>query len=426
MNAREFSIDVVRRLQSAGFTAFWAGGCVRDQLLGREPKDFDVATSATPAEVRQLFGHKRTLAIGAAFGVITVLGPKSAGQIEVATFRRDGGYSDGRRPDAVEFADAREDAIRRDFTINGMFFDPIGKEVIDFVNGQEDVGRKMIRAIGDPEQRIEEDKLRMLRGIRFAATFDFQIESATFEAIADHCGEITAVSAERTGAEIQRMFEHPNRIHAVHLLLNSGLLQQVLPAETQLQFLQDEASRETRMAKLKSPSTLTFESFLVALLEPNFGAGQNAKQAYRYTSALQQAWRLTNDQRKAIGWIAAHYRMLHGATVEPWPKIQRLLINDQASEALEVAGILLGPGAGIEFCRSRLAWPTEKLNPPPLIDGRMLIEQGVSPGPAFKPVLELVRDAQLNGEIATSDEALAMALERLEGSAQGGADGHLG
>ena len=166
MTPRSFSVEVVEKLQNAGFDAFWAGGCVRDQILGIEPQDYDVATNATPDQIRETFGKNKTLAIGAAFGVITVLGPKPAGQVEVATFRKDGGYSDGRRPDNIEFTDAKEDALRRDFTINGMFLDPTTGKLIDYVNGQEDLGKRLIRAIGVPEDRIQEDKLRMLRAVR--------------------------------------------------------------------------------------------------------------------------------------------------------------------------------------------------------------------------------------------------------------------
>src|SRR6187431_2793035 len=167
--AREFAVEVVRRLREAGLQALWAGGCVRDQLMGQLPKDYDVATDAAPERVREIFGQRRTLAIGAAFGVITVLGPKGAGQIDVATFRRDAAYSDGRHPDAVTFTDAEHDAQRRDFTINGVFYDPLEDRVIDYVGGQEDLTRRVIRAIGDPLARIAEDKLRMLRAVRFAA-----------------------------------------------------------------------------------------------------------------------------------------------------------------------------------------------------------------------------------------------------------------
>ncbi len=170
---RQFALEVVCQLRAAGFEAYWAGGCVRDELLGRRPKDYDVATAATPPQIRALFGNQRTLPLGAAFGVITVLGPRPAGMIEVATFRQEAGYSDGRHPDQVTFSSAREDAARRDFTINGMFFDPVNRKVIDFVGGQEDLHNGLIRAIGSPRLRFGEDKLRMLRAVRFTAAFGF-------------------------------------------------------------------------------------------------------------------------------------------------------------------------------------------------------------------------------------------------------------
>src|SRR3954465_3394240 len=156
---RAFALEIAQKLRAAGFDALWAGGCVRDELLGLTPKDYDVATSATPDQIRDLFGHRRTLPIGAAFGVITVLGPRSAGQIQVATFRTDAAYSDGRHPDSVSFSTAEHDAQRRDFTINGLFFDPISNEVVDYVNGEEDLKRRTIRAIGNPRLRLSEDKL---------------------------------------------------------------------------------------------------------------------------------------------------------------------------------------------------------------------------------------------------------------------------
>ncbi len=197
-------MDVVRRLRKAGYLAYWAGGCVRDQLLGREPKDYDVATDAKPDEIRTLFGRGRTLALGASFGVITVIGPPGAGQIEVATFRDDVGYSDGRHPDHVHFSTAEMDASRRDFTINGLFFDPIGQEVIDYVGGREDLRLRRIRAIGDPVKRFTEDKLRMLRAVRFSAGFDFELDPATWGAICRMSAQITVVSWERISAEIAR------------------------------------------------------------------------------------------------------------------------------------------------------------------------------------------------------------------------------
>src|SRR5690242_2559491 len=184
MSERDFALDVVRRLRQAGHEALWAGGCVRDELLGLTPQDYDVATSARPEQVRSLF--RRTIAVGMSFGVIEVLGPRTEGdwlKVQVATFRSDVSYSDGRHPDAVVFSSAREDALRRDFTINGMFFDPLENRLIDYVGGQEDLQARVLRAIGDPKQRFAEDKLRMLRAVRIATRFELEIEPATAEAI---------------------------------------------------------------------------------------------------------------------------------------------------------------------------------------------------------------------------------------------------
>src|SRR5436853_6425461 len=192
MTGREFATDVVRRLRAAGHAALFAGGCVRDMLLGREPDDFDVATDATPELVQKLF--KRTAAFGVSFGVVEVLGPKPL-TVQVATFRSDVSYSDGRHPDAVVFSSPEEDARRRDFTINGMFFDPLAQTVIDYVGGQEDLGDGILRAIGDPAQRFAEDKLRLLRAVRFATRFHLTMDPATAAAVRALAGEITVVSA---------------------------------------------------------------------------------------------------------------------------------------------------------------------------------------------------------------------------------------
>src|SRR4051812_15317903 len=226
---RAFALEIAQKLRAAGFEALWAGGCVRDELLGLTPKDYDVATSATPDQIRDLFGHRRTLPIGVSFGVITVLGPREAGQIEVATFRTDAAYSDGRHPDSVTFTTAEHDAQRRDFTINGLFYDPIAEQVVDYIGGQEDLKRRVIRAIGDPRLRLSEDKLRMLRAVRFAAAFEFAIDAETLRAIQEMADQITTVSPERIGAEIRRMLLDANRAKALELLRDSGLLPHILP-----------------------------------------------------------------------------------------------------------------------------------------------------------------------------------------------------
>ena len=268
---REFATEVTQKLQAAGFAALFAGGCVRDDLLGKSPKDYDVATDATPEQVRELFGFKRTLAIGESFGVITVLGPRSVSPIEVATFRRDGGYSDGRRPDSVEFTDAREDALRRDFTINGMFFDPVTETIIDYVDGQTDLELRQIRAIGNAEERIEEDKLRMLRGIRFAATYNFSLEANTLVAIQKRASEIDAVSPERIGGEIVRMFTHPNFPRAFELLIESSLWCEILPqklaGETEAISLRLE---ELNRLKVSDTNSNQVAAVIVVLLRHSF------------------------------------------------------------------------------------------------------------------------------------------------------------
>src|SRR5579883_612390 len=227
---RDFAIEVVRRLREAGHEALWAGGCVRDELLRLIPKDYDIATSALPEQVQKLF--RRTIALGMSFGVIEVLGPRSSEgvlKIQVATFRSDVAYSDGRRPDAVVFASAREDALRRDFTINGMFFDPLENRLIDYVGGQDDLRARLLRAIGDPARRVEEEKLRMLRAVRLAARFDLEIEPATAASIRTLAPRITVVSAERIAEELRKLLVDPHRARGMRLFMDLGLAQPVLP-----------------------------------------------------------------------------------------------------------------------------------------------------------------------------------------------------
>src|SRR5262245_26613254 len=230
MTEREFATEVVKRLQEAGYEALWAGGCVRDELMGLTPKDYDVATNAKPDEVRRLF--RRTVAVGASFGVVEVLGPRESPvplTVEVATFRADVSYSDGRHPDEVVFASAREDALRRDFTINGMFFDPIAEQLHDFVGGQRDLQARVLRAIGDPRVRFTEDKLRLLRAVRIATRFDLHMDPATAEAIIEMAPQITVVSAERIAEELRQLLVHPRRAAGMNRLDELGLVAVILP-----------------------------------------------------------------------------------------------------------------------------------------------------------------------------------------------------
>jgi poly(A) polymerase len=408
---RAFAVEVVRQLRAAGFDAVWAGGCVRDQLLGLKPKDYDVATNATPEQVREVFGRRRSIPVGAAFGVIAIVGPREAGTVEVATFRRDVGYSDGRRPDAVAFTTAEEDAQRRDFTINGLFYDPVAKQVLDFVGGQADLKRGIVRAIGDARERFTEDKLRMLRAVRIAATFNFQIDAATLAAVQAMASEITVVSAERIAAEMRRMLAGDCGGQSVGLLLASGLLAVLLP---------EAANQE--LGKQLTANGERCQRLLAALEQPSFGLALGtmlfALGLAEQAEIIGRRWRLSNDEIDRAGYLACHATALDAATEMPWPAVQRMLILPAASElvALHAARASIGEGneQSVAFCQDRLAWPAEKLNPPPLLTGDDLKKHGIRPGPRFKTLLDEVRDAQLEGRVRTREEAIELA-GRIEG-----------
>lgn len=421
--SRQFAVEVVERLRHAGFEALWAGGCVRDQLLGREPKDYDVATNATPQQIRDLFGHRRTIAVGAAFGVITVLGKRSAGPIEVATFRRDAAYSDGRHPDSVTFSTAEEDAQRRDFTINGLFFDPLTEQVIDHVDGQADLAGRVIRAIRDPYERFAEDKLRMLRAVRFAATFGFTIERKTKDAIEQLAGEIVIVSAERIAAEMRRMLVHENRRVAVELLRTTGLLTVVLQ-EAKI-FDEEEAEVGVPIVREKWRSTLTvlecldqpsFATALAALIRDLRLAEDPEGHAGEF---ICQRWKLSNEESEAVRFLLEQEDAIRHASHTPWPQLQRLLISSRIAELLcygaAVCQVLDGNATEIEYCRAKLQLPFDELNPAPLVTGDDLKQSGMNPGPAFKLILEKLRDAQLEKQITTKDEAMELARRLADG-----------
>ena len=410
---REFALQVVKRLQDAGYEALWAGGCVRDELLRRVPKDFDVATSARPDEVRQLFGHRRTLAVGAAFGVIVVLGPHGAGQIDVATFREDATYSDGRRPDHVTFSTPQLDARRRDFTINGLFFDPIAEKIIDYVGGQQDLQNRLVRAIGNPMARLAEDKLRMLRAVRFAATFDFEMDEATLAAVQAMADDILTVSGERIGQEIRRMLAPPSRATALEWLRRSKLLNVVLPEVAVL----NEENRARWQSMLRVSAALHDPSLPLAL----------AALLYQSTATdvvrpIRDRLRLSNSETVRLEWLLARREDVARARDLPWPQLQRLLIRDGTEELLALhEAITSTDDPHLVFCREKLALPAEQLNPSRLITGDDLVAHGVPPGQHFQGLLDGVRDAQLNGEITNRDEAIAF-VDRLmdNGNASGG------
>jgi len=400
---RAFACEVVQQLREAGYQSLWAGGCVRDSLLGLQPKDYDIATSATPEQVREVFGKRRTIPIGASFGVITVLGPKDSGQIEVATFRTDGDYSDGRRPDSVQYATPELDASRRDFTINGLFFDPTTDEVRDYVEGQADIKAGLIRAIGDPTQRITEDKLRMLRAIRFAARFDFAIEPATQAAITRLAGDITQVSGERIGAEMQSMLLHSSRKCALELLRELQLEQAVFP---ELCALTGEAHSESlaTISRLKQPS---FPLALAAAVHAIQGT---------VVSAIAKRWKLSNRDSERTKWLLDNLPVGLQANQTDWPKLQRVLVHEGGEELTNLVEAIAGSdNPATQHLRDKLSLPAGELNPPPLVTGADLIADGLTPGPGFSTWLEKIRDAQLEGRISTRAEAIALAQELSRG-----------
>ena len=398
---RRFAVELVRQLRAGGFEAYWAGGCVRDELLGRPPKDYDIATRATPAEIRALFGHRRTLPLGAAFGVITVMGPREAGMIEVATFRQDAAYSDGRHPDHVTFSSAREDAAQRDFTINGMFFDPIDGQVIDYIGGQEDLRKGVIRAIGSPRLRFGEDKLRMLRAVRFAAAFGFIIAAETAAAIHEMAHEITVVSPERIAMEMRRVLTEMGRVQGVRLLVDLGLAAAVLPEIVP----GDDAAQDRAEHALAALGRLREPEFPLAL-------ATLLARAAEVTQAQQLGlrWRLSNQETEQAAWLVEHRDALAGACTQRWSKLQPVLAHTWA-ESLVAMHEALSPEElqDVAYCRQWLAQPREVLDPPPLINGEDLRRLGLKPGPVFKRILQAVRDAQLDGEIRTKEEALKFA-----------------
>jgi tRNA nucleotidyltransferase/poly(A) polymerase len=418
---RQFAIDVLRKLREAGFEAYWAGGCVRDHLLGLAPKDFDVATNATPEQVRTLFGRRRTLAVGAAFGVIVVVGPTDVGQVEVTTFRHDGRYSDGRHPDHVTFGTAEEDVRRRDFTINGMLFDPIEQRVLDWVGGQDDLCAGVVRAIGDPRQRFDEDKLRMLRAVRFAARFNFRLDDVTSAAVRDMAAQIAIVSAERIAQEMRAILVHPSRAAGVELCREVGLLAVVLP---EVGSLESWRSHETCgpnvwqhtlevLGRLHEPS---FPLALGALLHAASAApGESGAVA----EAVSRRWRLSNEEMDRALWLVRHHRDLREASTMPWPRLQRILITDGIHELLDLhEADLAAIGRSIEpiiFCRELLRKPRQKLDPAPLITGHDLIRHGVPRGKVYQALLDRVRDAQLEGRTHDAPGALALVDQLLAG-----------
>ncbi len=429
---REFALHVVRTLRDAGYEALWAGGCVRDELMGRPPKDYDVATDARPEDVQRLFS--RTVAVGMSFGVIKVLGPRLEDKIvdvEVATFRSDGDYSDGRRPDAVTFTSAREDALRRDFTINGMFFDPIDGKLIDYVGGQTDLEAKILRAIGDARRRFAEDKLRMLRAVRFATCFKFQMDGETEAAIRDMASEIRVVSAERIAEELRRLLLNPHRSYGMNLMFDSGLVAVLLPELLEMKDLPqgpphaptcDLWDHVMRALDELGPEP-SFPLALATLLHDVGKRRTIGRTPDRYTfysheevsrrlaSEICHRLKLSNLERERVEWLVKRHQYLSDAKQMRASKLKPVLAHPGIRELLVLhradAAASERTDEHVRYCEGLLSqWSADELNPAPLLTGHDLEELGVDKGPAYKQLLDAVREAQLDGTIQTKTQAL--------------------
>jgi poly(A) polymerase len=402
IKARDAACRVVRRLRDEGHVAYLAGGCVRDELLGLHPTDYDVATDAVPDRIRAIF--PRTAEVGAVFGVILVRDGNVT--IEVATFRSDGPYTDRRRPDSVRFSDPESDARRRDFTINALFLDPFAAgpgRVRDFVGGVADLDRRILRAVGDPHQRLAEDHLRALRAVRLAARLSLTIDPATGAAIRRHARELAGVSRERIGDELRRMMVHPTRAHAVRLLMEHGLDGPVLAEDSR-----PAASTSSSLAVL--PADAAFPTCLAA-----WAMDRGTPLTPAAIDDLVTRWRaalcLSNDECDALqGTLRTLLAMQRDWSVLSAAGQKRLAACRWAGPALDV---LQGPDSSLaDAVRRRiseLASTPGGLEPTPLLNGDALIQAGFRPGPAFKLILDRVYDAQLEGRVTTTQQALELA-----------------
>ena len=425
---REIATEIVRQLWQAGFAAYWVGGCVRDYLLGHEPQDYDIATSALPEAIEKLF--PRTVAVGKKFGVILVV--EGGHNFQVATFRVESDYRDGRRPEQVTFCDAQADALRRDFTVNGLFYDPLSLQLHDWVGGEADMRAKLLRTIGPPMERFTEDHLRLLRAVRFAAQLGFEIQPQTFAAVKTLAPKIKQISAERIRDELLKLFLPPHATRGLQLLRESGLLEHILPelaatitCEQSPDYHPEGTVFDHVLLMLQKLPADASPSLVWAVLLHDIAKPVTAKRDpqtgsihfYQHETIgatmaeeILRRLRFPNAEIEEIVACVRHHMQFKDVPQMRKSTLRRLLLRDTFSLELELHRLdCLGSHGRLDiydFLKQAAADLAERPEiRPSLLSGRDLMELGISPGPALGVLLAEVREKQLADELKTPTEA---------------------
>lgn len=437
MSLRTTATEIVRRLQNAGFEAYWVGGCVRDVLLHRDPEDYDVATAAAPHEIERLFPHNAS--VGRHFGVVLVL--EEGNQFEVATFRSEADYADGRHPEKVTFSNAAADARRRDFTVNGLFYDPVREQTYDWVGGEADLRSRILRTIGDPDARFTEDHLRLLRAVRLAAQLGFEIEPATRAALQRHAASIQRVSAERVRDELLKLFRPPHAARGLDLLRESGLMGEVLPeisatitCEQSPDYhpegsVYNHVRRMLELLPADASPALPWAVLLHDVAKPLTGSRDpvtgtihfygHEKTGADLADAILRRLRFPRRQAEDIVHAVRYHMQFKDVPGMRKATVRRLILRPTFPLELELHRLdCLGSHGGLEIYESLVREAAElKRRPemaPPLLTGSDLLALGMEPGPALGALLREARDKQLQEELRSAEEARAWAAERLQ------------
>jgi putative nucleotidyltransferase with HDIG domain len=437
---QKIAVSIVRRLAEAGHQAVFAGGCVRDHLMGKEPKDYDIATSARPEEVQRLF--PKTFAVGAHFGVILVR--EGEHSFEIATFRNDGEYTDGRRPESVSFTTAEQDAHRRDFTVNGLFYDPVKDEVLDYVGGRDDLARQVLRAIGDPRKRFEEDQLRLMRAVRFATVLGFEIEAGTWAAVVEMAPKIKSISAERIREELSRILLHPNRVRGFDLLVSSGLMAAVLPEILVLQGCEQppqfhpegDVFVHTRIMLGLLPAQVSLSLVWSVLLhdiakpatftqDPDGRIRFNGhdKLGAEMSEEILRRLKYPNDVIEPTVEAVANHMVFKDVQKMRISRLKRFMARPGFEDEMELHRVDCQSSNGFsdnyDFIRMKqeeFGHDPLPLIPKPLINGHELMKLGIPKGPQVGELLTAVQNLQLEGVLTTSEEAFAWVKENWKAS----------